>query len=282
MIIKSTSYKKTKAFFNLPNYLLRNNELKPIHCRFVLGENYDPKTLSQQFSFNEQFRKHKRSNSVHLIMDVLSFDKRSTSFLNNTKLKQIAKKYIALRAPRAICIVVAHQDKSHTHLHILFSAIEYRSGKSIRISKEQFKTIKLEMEEFQREKFPELYHSSINHNPSYDKKRKLNLTQSEQQILNRGSISEKQSIATALEEAYRKATSKEDFFELAKVMNLNLYSRSGQIVGVLASRKYRFKTLGYSPEIIELLEQNLNKNKRLEILKTIKKNYQEHEKNLFR
>lgn len=280
MIIKSRSYKHTKSFYNLPNYLLRNKELTPIYSRFVIGKNYDPKILSEQFSQNEQFRKHKRSNNIHLVMDVLSFDKRSTPFLNNSKLKQIARKYITLRAPKAISIAVVHHDKSHTHIHILFSAIEYRSGKSIRISKSQFKAIKLEMEQYQKDNFPELAHSKINHNPLPEKKRTPNITQAEKQILLKGATSEKQSVLKILETAYKKAKSKEDFYLLAQEMNLNLYTRNGQIVGVHTSRKYRFKTLGYSPEIIELLEQNLNKNKRLEILKSIKTKEENHEKNL--
>ena len=73
-----------------------------------------------------------------------------------------------------------------------------------------------------------------------------------------------------LEKTYTKAISEIDFYKRLKAERLELYSRNNQIVGVKLKRKFRFKTLGYSKTILQELNQNLSKNKRLDTLKHIR------------
>ncbi len=172
MIIKSKSYKNKKAFQTVVKYILKdNNEI--LLTRFLRGKNLSNEEITRQLYKNEQYRVHKRSNSVKLFMEILSFHKDDAEKLTDRKLKQIARKYISLRANQSIALATIHRDKDHTHLHILLSGVEYRTGKSIRMAREEYKEMKLQMEAFQTEKFPELQRSSINHTKKAKKKSRL-------------------------------------------------------------------------------------------------------------
>ena len=69
-----------------------------------------------------------------------------------------------------------------------------------------------------------------------------------------------------LDSAFSKAKSENDFYEKLKESGLELYFRGNQ-PGILAKRKYRLKSLGFSLERIQTL--NLNKNLRQQQLNKI-------------
>ncbi|MDC7996914.1 relaxase/mobilization nuclease domain-containing protein [Gilvibacter sediminis] len=152
-------------------YLLRDPEKDGgfVITKFVKGSDRSPKSLAKQFERNETYRKIKRKNNVVLYMDILSFHQ-SDGYISNEILQRITKKYLSLRAPLSIALATVHRhEKSHTHLHICYG-IEYRTGISVRISKNNFQNkIKLPMEQFQREQFPELKYSEIDHTNSKKK-----------------------------------------------------------------------------------------------------------------
>ena len=211
-------------------------------------------------------------------MDILSFHPRDAERLSNEKLHQITLKYLSLRAPKSIAIATVHKnEKNHTHLHICFSGVEYKTGKSIRISKDDFQQkVKLEMEKYQQEVFPELLLSKIKHEKSVVHKKELK-KENEKILEEFGEISEKQEILKVLEEAFNTSKSEQNFYKKLEEKGLQLYSRNGRITGVQGNRKFRFKTLGYTSEILQQLELDPSLRKRKELLQNIHKN--EHEKN---
>lgn len=281
MIIKSKSYKTTKSFNTVLDYIFRENEKNYGFelTKFIKGKNLFPEELSSQFRFNEQFRINQRKNSVVLYMDILSFHPRDAERLTNDKLHQIALKYLSLRAPKSIAVATVHRnEKYHTHLHLVFSGIEYKTGKSIRMSKEDFQNkVKIPMEKYQQEVFPELMLSKINHE-------KLRFLQKEQKkdseiIMEfEGEISEKQKILKLLEEIFKTATCEKDFYQKVEAKELKLYTRNGKITGIEGNRKFRFSRLGYTPELLQSLEQNPTQNQRLEWLQNIREKSQEKER----
>lgn len=137
--------------------------------RFIEGKDYSAKTIANQYAENEKHRKHIRSNSVKAHMEILSFHPSDTKHLNNSLLEKIARKYISLRSNLAIGLATVHRDTRHVHLHFVFSGVEWRTGKSTRLSKAEFQKIKLEMEAFQKQRFPQIRHSTINHSQSKKK-----------------------------------------------------------------------------------------------------------------
>ncbi len=173
MIIKSKSYKHNKAFKTVVDYVLREAEQDNgfVLTRFIKGKNLSNDEISKQFLANEQYRVNPRKNNVKLFMEILSFHSENAKDLTNTKLKKIARKYMSLRSNLSVALATAHRkEKDHVHLHILLSGVEYRTGKSIRISRDDFKNkVKIQMEQFQEKHFPELSKSAIDHNPSKKK-----------------------------------------------------------------------------------------------------------------
>lgn len=281
MIIKSKSYKTTKSFNTVLHYIFRENERNNGFelTKFIKGKNLSIEELSEQFLSNEEFRINRRINNVVLYMDILSFHPRDAERLTNDKLHQIALKYLSLRAPKSIAVATVHRnEKYHTHLHLVFSGIEYKTGKSIRMSKEDFQNkVKIPMEKYQQEVFPELMLSKINHE-------KLRFLQKEQKkdseiIMEfEGEISEKQKILKLLEEIFKTATCEKDFYQKLEAKELKLYTRNGKITGIEGNRKFRFSRLGYTPELLQSLEQNPTQNQRLEWLQNIREKSQEKER----
>ena len=281
MIIKSKSYKTTKSFATVLNYIFRENERNSGFelTKFIKGKNLSVEELSSQFRSNEQFRINRRKNNVVLYMDILSFHPRDAERLTNDKLHQIALKYLSLRAPKSIAVATVHKnEKDHTHLHIVFSGIEYKTGKSIRMSKEDFQNkVKIPMEKYQQEVFPELILSKIKHEKKYNIKKEQK-KDSEIIMEIEGEISEKQKILTTLEKVFTTATSEKDFYQKLESKNIKLYSRNGKITGIEGNRKFRFSRLGYTPELLQSLEQDPTQNQRQEWLQNIREKSQEKER----
>jgi len=165
LIIKSKSYKHRRCYKTVTEYILRDIEKNDsfVLTRFIKGKDKSPQAIAKQLEHNESYRIHKRSNNVKLFMEIISFHKQDTPKLDNKTLEKIAKKYIAIRSELAISVATVHRDKKHTHLHILFSGVQYRTGKSIRLSKSEFKEKKLTIESFTRERYPQLKRSEIDH-----------------------------------------------------------------------------------------------------------------------
>ena len=98
----------------------------------------------------------------------------------------------------------------------------------------------------------------------------------------RGVVSDKRQLISILEKTYTKASSEKDFYKRLKAERLELYSRNSKTVGVKLNRKFRFKTLGYDKSVLQELDKNLSKNKRLNTLKRIREHQKQQSKGLER
>jgi len=176
MIIKSKSYKHNGAYKTLVQYLLRESERDEgfVFTRFIKGKNPTQKQIIQAFEQNETYRLTKRKNSVRVYMEILSFHKDNTKDLSNERLQKIARKYISLRSNLSVALATVHRkEKDHVHLHILLSGTEYKTGSSVRISRDDFKNkVKIPAENYVRKHFPELQKSAIDHNKNSLSKKK--------------------------------------------------------------------------------------------------------------
>jgi len=165
MIIKSKSYKTDKSVRAIITYVMREAERDGsfVLTRFIEGKDYSSKEIANQYLENEKHRKHIRKNNVKAHMEILSFHPKDTPHLNNSVLQKIARKYISLRSNLAISLATVHRDTKHVHLHFVFSSIEWRTGRSTRLSKSEFSTVKRKMEAFQKQRFPQITYSTIDH-----------------------------------------------------------------------------------------------------------------------
>ena len=215
----------------------------------------------KQFKENEEFRKRKRSDSVLLTHEILSWHNEDTKNISLEKLEKMAKEYIQERNPNGMYIAVPHFDKEHYHIHICASGVEFRSGKSLRMSKVGFQKLKKDIQNYQVEHFPELSNSVVAHG----KKDKSLLTEKEYQYkLRTGRTTEKELLTGILKTCYKASASKDDFFEKLKECELKTYERSGKTTGVLyGNHKFRFNRLGYTEERLEELNKSLERRREL-------------------
>ena len=101
MIIKSKSYKTTRSFTTVLNYIFRESEIDNGFrlTKFIKGKNLSVEALQNQLLINEQLRLNRRKNNVVLYMDILSFHPRDAQRLTNEKLHQITMKYLSFEHP---------------------------------------------------------------------------------------------------------------------------------------------------------------------------------------
>src|SRR3989337_1597833 len=132
---------------------------------FVIAHNLRGNNIGdwiKQFQKNEEYRTRKRKDSVMLTHEIISFHKDEET-ISLAQMEDMAREYIRQRNPNGIYLAVPNTDKQHYHIHLMVSGVEYKTGKAMRMSKEQFQTLKKNIQQYQQEKFPELSKSVVNH-----------------------------------------------------------------------------------------------------------------------
>lgn len=296
MIIKSKSIKSKKALEHTIRYILTKENQKDlgfIMNRYLQGDRTLEKQMQQEsdvqkqltllekrianmvreFESNESKRKIERKNANRAYHEIISFHKADTQHLPKKVLLKIARQYAKERAPHAMVISTMHSDKEHLHIHNVISALEFATGKPIRLSRKEFNEVKNRMELWQ-DKTLGLEHSKVNHS-----KKKVAMLQLdiEKELNLRGKQSERQEIQSKLIEVFATEKTERVYYKELEKVGLELYSRDGKIVGVHGlKRRYRLKTLGFSPErIIMERTQAITRLNELEKFKQIKKRDQD-------
>lgn len=220
----------------------------------------------KQFKENEKYRLRKRKNSVYLNHEIISFHRDSTRHLSIEKLEQLVREYFRLRG-NMLAVATSHYDRYHIHLHICTSAIEYRTGKSMRMSRAELAALKKNLQEFQQERFPELSRSVVRHG----KGSKRRSSEKEIQYKERTKKpSKRDQVKNMVNECFRTSKSEKEFFDRLKERELETYVRGGKVYGVVfETRKFRFKALG-----IDLAKERNIEVERNKELHQFKKNHQ--------
>src|SRR6185295_12034654 len=176
-------------------------------------------------------------------------------------MEDIAHEYIARRSPKGIYVILPHFDKEHCHLHICVSGVEYHTGKSLRLSKAELLKLKKGIQEYQKEKFPELSNSVVKHG----RKSYSILSEKEYQFkLRTGRETNKEQVISMLNTCFNKSSSKNSFVEFLAEYNLKPYLRNGKMNGIIFNgQKFRFKSLGLIKEKFEMMERSNKRAKKL-------------------
>ena len=248
-----------------------HNDMKP----FVIKHNVRSNSLKKwvkEFEQNSENRIHKRKDHILLNHAILSFSPKDSQFINEKVFRDIANKFIQLRGQNNMYCAKIHSDVAHPHIHILYSAVEYQTGKSNRISHEEFRDLKKNLDEYQRMKYPEL--ESL---PDHDRRSRKKLTREEyQRQLQKNHQSQKLSLIETLEKVFSKSTSIEEIESNLKAEGHELYFRNDSIQGIKfkGERKFRFSRLGdYQERITELSKVQNIKKRTLEGIQTIRQNH---------
>ncbi|MFA6922883.1 MAG: relaxase/mobilization nuclease domain-containing protein [Bacteroidales bacterium] len=264
MIIKIKSHKKPN-FKKLINYLIHDKDrLFDSGKSFEVLRNlkgYSIDEWVEQYKENEKLRQNKRSDSVILTHEIISFHKDDAKNISLDKLEDIARQYVRERG-NGMFIAVPHFDKEHFHIHICVSGVEYKTGKGMRLAKVDLQKFKKKIQQYQIEKYPELNKSIVNHGNG---KKELALSDKEYKFKERtGRASGKEKLKVMLNTCYKKANSKSEFYKNLKDSGLQAYIRGGRISGIVFNeKKYRLKTLGFTEEKLQGLDKSLGREKEI-------------------
>lgn len=267
-ILKILSRRQLSAIEHTLDYITREGSgvTKPLLHNLRSSTN-DRDGIVNEFIANEAYRKI-TSNRIYCYHSILSLSDLDKEQANPKVMQAIAQKYLELRGD-VLAVVVPHNDTDSPHLHILESATLYRESKSSGLRKQELHNLKMELELFVREHFPELGHSRVLHGQGRNY-----IQEPEFQLAKRKGTYEKEKLQTLIHEIYKTSSSKEQF--LNRLLNHGYvhYERNldGMPTGLImeSGRKYRFKTLGLSLERIMELENQQEQSKEQNLLEQLR------------
>jgi len=273
-ILKSLSRNSLSGLRGSLNYVLRfgafenkdSQVSKPmLHNLRSEASNLD--AIISEFKTNETYRKV-TSNRVFFYHHILSLSEYDKDKVTPKMMEKLSAKYFELK-PDVISFAVAHFDEN-PHLHFIESATKYREGKSATLRKEEMQELKLKIEHFVQQEFPELEHSLVNHT-----QKKAYVPENEYQLSKR-EMPQKQELKEIVNYCYDNAFSKQHFIELLNQNGLLHYERSqdGIPTGVIdprTNRKYRFRRFNISLENILKLEQEQELKKEQQLKEELQK-----------
>jgi REP element-mobilizing transposase RayT len=206
---------------------------------------------TQEFLENEASRKNTRSNQIYLYHEIISFsDKENTQAFTKEVITDLAEKYMSLRGNDGLMIGAVHTDKNHLHLHFCTSGTKYRTGLANRLSRTDLQDLKVKLQEYHREKYPELDKSICEHG-----KGNSYVTDREWQTRNKGQRTLlKDKIRATVRECFANAQTQQEFLTCLQEAGLHHYERNGVPAGIAYDdAKIRFSRLDISKESIQEL-----------------------------
>ena len=247
MVIKSSTHKSAN-FKGLIEYILKDHKRGVSKDEnFIIKHNLKGRNIEdwvKEYKTNEANRRVKRSNSIRAYHEVMSISILDKDKVTKAMLSDLTRKYIALRNSNSLCLATAHYDKNHIHVHLAFSGVEAVTGKALRVSKSEFNRFKVALETYQKERWPQLSNSIVEHGKKGKERSKIK--DREYQVIKRSNKpSERQRLQQALELSYASSLSRADFYHRLSQQDIKTYTRNGAIMGVESSRRYQFGSLGY-------------------------------------
>lgn len=240
MTRKDASFKQLIAYVNKDaadaRYVLTHNLLAP-----------DPEAIATEFEANAKLlRQH--ANGTVMFHDIVSITRSRALGLERQKeiLKDIARDYIARRAPDHLVYAGLHEDHAkHLHYHFIISANPVGEWRRAHLSKPQLRTLQSDIEKHVLARYPDLEQQ-----PTMARNAKgIKVSQPGQELLRRtGKVPERQRVSEALTAILSGAQTPADLFDKLTDARLELYRR-GKSVGVRdleTGRNHRLETLGLS------------------------------------
>lgn len=283
MIVKSVSHSSNKksAIKKLINYVFEKEKLidkyhnrNPlVHKKFL--QSFDKDKWVQQFKVNDDSRSFNHKKRTVLRHEIIAFAPEDNTHLTREKLEDFIRFYFKHRSPRSKVVAGVHYERS-VHIHFVHSGVGV-DGKSTRIDRDDFKKFKIRLQEYQKDKYPELSRSIVSHN-SKSKNLKLKRTTQEQNMKrHREVLSDKEKLSQAIKKLASGCKSLEQLAKKLQANNYRPYYRNGKLTGIWMSdkRKLRLTTLGVSKEHLKQMskeQERLNKVFKLRGKRTNKRN----------
>lgn len=262
----------------LLTYLFKDEEKlhSKIHEPFVIRKNVRTRSLEKwvkEFEVNEALRQYKRKDAVKAYHTVLSFNGKDRQKMSTPMLKDITRKYMNLRGKDALYIAAVHYDRSHIHIHIAESGTKYKTGKANRLSKKEFRELKIAMATYQKKKYPELINSLPDHGRTAVRAYKAQNSRE----------SRKEALHELLSTSWQDSTTLDEFLDTIKQAGHEPYYRNSQLTGIkyMNGQKFRLSRLGYGKEKLqERYDRSKKELAELRELQTIRDRSVSHEREL--
>lgn len=258
--------RKTSSYSQLIEYITKEKEKIPVAPQLIFRHNIFGKSkleMENEFLRNESHRLYKRAGVNRLYHEYIAFHDYDRDKLTDKILEDLARKYFHIRNENALYVAAIHRDKDHVHIHFCVSGTEI-SGKSLRISKQEFNQIKKDLQDYQIQKYPQLQHSISD----FDKKSKNKIQDKEFKVIERKGKSDKQLLKEQLEEIFQSSISKEDFMQKIHEKGIKTYTRGKQGGVTLENgRNLRFNNLGFEEERFQSLEKIAENQKSIESIR---------------
>lgn len=242
----------SETYSSLLSYIFKQIETADKHVFLHNIRGRTKKEWVQEFKENETYRKYKRSDQAYLFHEILSFSKADKISINEKILQDIASEYIRLRGKTGVFAGAVHYDKDHIHIHFCVSSLEYRTGNAFRLNPKKLKELKVQLQEYHMQKYPELSSSICEHGKEHEY-----LTDKEYHHKKRtGRKLLKEEIQDYVMKIYNQSSTLKSFFEALRDAGLHHYERKGIPMGITyMGAKFRFSRLGMVKDAIEKLNQ---------------------------
>jgi hypothetical protein len=207
----------------------------------VRSDEKDIEGMVREYMENESFRKLSRKDQIYLTHEILSFSSNEDNkLITDELLADMVQQYISLRGEGGMYLGAVHRDRDHAHVHLAVSGLQYRIGKSFRLSKNELQELKIGLQEYHQKKYPELTESNCKHGlgKEYVTDRQWYAKHKESRAAVKGQLKEQ------VQQAFAQATSQKQFIELLREQNLHHYERGNAITGIMhEDQKFRFSRL---------------------------------------
>ncbi len=253
MFVKVLS-RKNPNYRQLIEYILKDRtpskSAKDILKHNIKGSTID--AIVKEFERNESLRTFNRKDQIALFHEIISLSSNEENYIPDSTMLDLTRKYIELRGHQGVYIAALHRDTEHCHAHVMTSALEYMTGKAHRISKSALQDIKLILQDYHLQKYPEIKESFCDHskgrtyakNKEYQRKHKEERTRL------------KESVQQQVQDLFKQSKTFDKFLTSLRDNGLHYYERGGLPTGLLVGEtKIRFSRLGIAKEDKEELMQ---------------------------
>lgn len=242
--------RKNLSFGKLLKYL----EKEQVRSRFIhnLYSNLnDRKQIIKEFLENSKHLKNARGK-VFLYHEILSLENNNLTLKQQEKILQdLTHKYIQARANEQLVYGVIHNDRNNLHMHLIISSNKVAENKRTRLSKQEFKDIQANLENYKNQTYPTLQKTQIYQSQTKDRTKSK---QSEQEIKHRRKKqTKKEFLKENLQNIFARSLSKTALENSLENNGFYLYQRASNFSIKYENRNYRLKTLGLDLEYKQAL-----------------------------
>lgn len=247
-IVKLLSRKNIGGAGQLIRYIHQEKEDRPWRIAWNVPEEASFQELSNLFKETERMRKYQHKDAVRVSHEILSWSSED-HLLTEEMMHNLTLKYLQLRAPLGLALAIPHTNTDSAHVHIALNGVDLE-GNSIRLSFNELTELKLQLQEYQREQYPELI-SYAQHGQA--KEAQLALNNAEYEIQKRRGLCRREIVQKQILPYLQSSPSKQVFYTHLQNLGFETYQRgkSEGIVDPENGRRYRFSKLGIELKTLE-------------------------------